>query len=324
MTNVINKINQKGYTLAELAISTSILAMLAVGGLSIMGKKNEADNLKETYTKLVKIESALESFIRVRRFVPCPAGPELSSDNSANNSHRHFGYSVAYNDDSNSQECDNDGNQDGRGDTDLNDDGLLNLNDLLTNATGAVPVRTLGLPDDYMYDGWDRKFTYRIARGAGRQEDFDVNTFHGDIGIMDRKGIHKTDINNLPPNNNGAIYVIISHGSNGKDVAWGKNAGAITLQQATGVEGQNTNHTSKNYIQSPKTDTFDDIVEFGLRKDVIQPFNITSPVDVSPLTCENATELVENGRDDLIDLGNNTTVALADQIFSNALLLTDL
>lgn len=329
MTNVIRSTNQKGYTLAELAISTSILAMLAVGGLSIMGKKNEADNLKETYMKLEKIEAALESFIRVNRRVPCPAGPQLSSDNSTNNSHQYFGYEVAYNDaqadgdDSDFQECDNDAADDGNGDSDLNDDGVMNANDLLENATGAVPVRTLGLPDDYMYDGWDRKFTYRIARGAGHEDHFDISSFHGDIGIMDRKGIHKTDINNLPPNNNGAIYVIISHGSNGKGVAWGKNA-SIAPTPASGVEGQNTNHASKNYIQSPKTDTFDDIVEFGLKKDVLRPFNVTSPVDVSPLTCENATELVEKGRATLNTLAGNTSATLADQIFNNALLLSEL
>jgi type II secretory pathway pseudopilin PulG len=320
MKRISKRINEKGYTLAELAISTSILAMLAVGGLSVMGKKNEADNLKETYSKLAKIEDTLASFINVNRYVPCPAGPQLFS------SHPRFGYEVEYNETTN--ECDNDSDNNGTAGTDIDGDGDSDGDDILTNATGAVPVRTLGLPDDYMYDGWDRKFTYRISNSAGSVEDFDINTFHGDIGIMDRRGIHKTDINNLPPNNNGAIYVIISHGSNGKDVAWAKNNNDTTPGQAAGVEGQNTNHESKNYIQAPKTETFDDIVEYGLKKEVIPPYNVSSPLDASPLTCENATEIIEDGRNSTALADFTTSVGdggvLADQIYENALILSEL
>jgi prepilin-type N-terminal cleavage/methylation domain-containing protein len=146
---------QKGYTLVELAISTSILAMLAVGGLSVMGKKNEADNIKETYEKLEKIQATIKAFIIENNFVPCPSAPLVQ------NSSQLFGYSVRYNTTTNT--CNNDAANDGTGDTDINISGGLTAADILTNNTGVVPVRTLGLPDDYMYDGWDRKFTYRIA-----------------------------------------------------------------------------------------------------------------------------------------------------------------
>lgn len=316
MKKIFGKNSQKGYTLVELAISTSILAMLAVGGLSVMGKKNEADNIKETYDKLAKIESTLKSYIRENNFVPCPSAPLVPSSNQL------FGYSVAYN--TTSKICSNDASDDGTGDTDINISGGLSAADILTNSTGAVPVRTLGLPDDYMYDGWDRKFTYRISDSAGASADFNLSTFHGDIAIVDRKGINKTDINNLPPNNNGAVYVIISHGNNGKDVAWKKNSTTAPSGLATGAEKKNTNHATKSYVQAPKTETFDDIVEYGLKKDVIQPYNALSPIDLDQLTCENAAQLLKEGRISLNAFATSTTTALADQVYSNALKLSKL
>jgi prepilin-type N-terminal cleavage/methylation domain-containing protein len=307
---------QKGYTLVELAISTSILAMLAVGGLSVMGKKNEADNIKETYEKLEKIQATIKAFIIENNFVPCPSAPLVQ------NSSQLFGYSVRYNTTTNT--CNNDAANDGTGDTDINISGGLTAADILTNNTGVVPVRTLGLPDDYMYDGWDRKFTYRIADSAGAMSDFNLDSFRGDIAIVDRRGINKTDINNLPPNNKGAIYVIISHGSNGRDVAWKKNSTTAPASLATGAERKNTNHASKSYVQAPKTETFDDIVQYALKKDVIQPFNIVSPIDLDPLACENASQLIKNGRSSLNAFATSTTTAMADQVYSNALKISKL
>jgi type II secretory pathway pseudopilin PulG len=283
---------QSGYTLAELSISTSIIAMLAVGGLSIMGKKNESDKVTLTNTKLATIETALKSYIRTNRYVPCPALPNLLESNTA------FGNSVAYN--TTTHLCDGGG---------------------LVNGTGALPVRTLNLSDDYTYDGWGRKFTYRSSDASGVRNDFDVNEFHGNIAIVDMKGVNKTDINELPPFNNGAVYVVISHGSNGRDVAYGKNTTSTPASLATGPERKNTDHSVSTYVQAPKSTTFDDIVIYGMKKKIMPPRNIAAPTQLDALACENARSVLSASRDDLNNFANSngsTSAARADALFKSA------
>lgn len=275
-----------GYTLAELSISTSIIAMLAVGGLAIMQKKNAADSIKETEEKLLKIQSAIQGFVRKNDYLPCPSGPALPESNTL------FGKSVAYN--TTLKVCDNDAANDGVGDSDINTVGGTTAADILTNSTGAVPVRTLNLPDDMAYDGWERKFTFRIADGAGKQSDFEDETFVGDIAIVTRQGTHKTNINDPAPYNDGAVYVIISHGSNGKDTAWRKNS-VTAPSQATGVEKTNTDHSRKVYVQDRRTESFDDMVAYALKDQLIQPKNIASPIQITEQICENARSIVSNG-----------------------------
>jgi type II secretory pathway pseudopilin PulG len=296
---ISNTQKQDGYTLAELSISTSIIAMLAVGGLSIMGKKNESDRVTETTAKIEVIETALKGYIRTNKLVPCPALPNLLESNTA------FGKSVAYN-----------------ATTHICDGGVT-----LTNGTGAVPVRTLNLDDDYSYDGWGRKFTYRTSDYSGAKLDFDAREFHGDLAIVDFNGINKTDINELPPFNNGAIYVIISHGSNGKSVAYGKNTTTAPESLATGFEKVNTDHTVKTYVQAPKSDKFDDIVAYGMKKKIMPPRNIAAPIQIDALACENANAVINASRTDLNDFAStngSTTSARADAIYKAARKIAEL
>lgn len=305
---VRKKTGQRGYTLTELSISTTIIAMLAVGALSIMQKKNEADRLKETAEKMERIESAIKGYIRANRRIPCPAPPRLAESNTL------FGQPMAYN--TTLKSCNGDADNNGVGDADYNGDGSTNSLDVAVYSTGAVPVRALNLSDDYAYDGWDRKFTYRISDSAGATADFDLDSFRGDLAVVDRRGVHKTSINEVAPYNNGAIYVIISHGSNGRLVAYPKNSSTVP-QQATGLEGANTNHSSKTYVQAEISANYDDITVFGMKKTVIPPKNIAPPYTFDALTCENAHSIVSAGRSDP-GLTNLSSSTLADHIFATA------
>ncbi len=311
LKNIAKKFKEsRGYSLTELSISTSIIAMLAVGGLSLMQKKSAVDSEKETVQKMKVIEDAIKGFVTVNKYLPCPALPDLT-ESVAN-----FGKSegmtigtpaavtVATIYDTTSKTCSNNG---------------------LLNGTGAVPVKTLKLDNSYAYDGWGRKFTYRTADSSGANTDFDDPTFRGDIAIVDIKGIHKTNINNPPPFNNGAAYVIISYGSNGKNVAWIKNAATGSNNppaQATGIEGKNTNHSQKIYIQAMKNNNFDDIVVYGVKSNLIAPKTVTPPIDIQQLTCDNANTVVAAGRSYLDTFAANTgsggSTARADVIFKAA------
>lgn len=289
--------DKKGYSLTELAISTSIIAMLAVGGLAILQKKNDSDKVKDTLVKMAKIDTALKGFIRVKGYIPCPAVPATIESSTS------FGKEAGvYN--TTTKICSTG----------------------LTNETGVVPVRTLGLPDETAYDGWGRKFTYRSASSSGNATDFGYINFKGNIAIIDLKGTHKTNINEPPPNNDGAIYIIISHGANGKNIAYGKNT-TTAPSQATGIEAKNTFHNRPLYIQNEKTTIFDDIVVFGTKAKLGRTRIMESPIKIQDTTCETAQSLVKDGRstlDTYAASNSNAYVSRANTIFKSASILGNL
>lgn len=289
---------ESGYSLAELSISTGVIAVLAVGGLSILQKKNDAAHLQTTLTNIETIEKAMKGFIRTEGYIPCPAQASLLESNAS------FGKSEAYN--TTTHKCDNN----------------------ITNETGSVPVRTLGLTDDYSYDGWGRKFTYRSASGSGNKTDYENPNFRGNIAIVDLKGTHKTNINEPPPYNEGAIYVIISHGANGKGVAYSKN-NATAPSEAAGIEKKNTQHNRPIYVQNEKTSKFDDIVSYGTSAKLGRQKVTESPIRIPNLSCENARAIVNAGRTDAnlaayAATNSNAYSSRADTIYKSATIISNL
>lgn len=293
----------KGYTLVELAISTTIIALLSVGALSLVAKKNSTMAQRETEKTLHIIDDAVKSFIRAKHYIPCPALPQLSEDN------KNFGKSEAmaiegnvtnssmY--DNSSQLCSHNG---------------------LNHNTGIVPVRTLNLDDALAYDGWGRKISFRTASGSGSEEDYTDPGFKGDIRIVDIAGNAKTTIDNPPPHNEGALYVLISYGSNGRDVAWRRNYaypdnGSENPSPATGIEAQNTLHDdAKTYIQDSQTAQFDDIVVYSMQKNIAQPKQVESPIKIDTLVCNNARGIIKAGKTALSESVSPTS--LSTSIFS--------
>lgn len=295
------------YSLAELSISVSIIAMLAVGALSAFEKKSNSDNVAETIRKMEQINKSLKAFAALNQYLPCPALPNLL-ETSAN-----FGKSEGLTGLSQPTIYKNVAKVAIRGTDDAcSNNGMLDL-----EKAGAVPVRTLGLSDDYTYDGWGRKFTYVIADGAGSKEDFIDPRFRSDIGIVDRKGIHKTNINNPPPFNSGAAFVLISYGKNGKDTAWRRN-NVTSPSKASGLEAGNTDHARKIYVQSEITEGFDDIVLYGMKQNFIAPKNISAPMQIEPIACENAKKILDGGRDTLNSFAASGGNANANMIFNAA------
>ncbi len=289
-----------GYTLTELSISTSIIAMLAVGGLAVLQKKNDSDKYKETYTKIAVIDNAVKSFIIAKNYVPCPAFPSTLENSTT------FGKSVSY--DATNKIC--------------------NGSDL-ADQTGIVPVRTLGLTDDYSYDGWGRKFMFRSASGSGSATDFIAPNFRGNIAIVDLKGVHKTTITDPHPYNDGAIYVIISYGANGKNVAYRKNNDTEPPSAASGIEAKNTSHKENVYVQNEKTSAFDDIVLFGTNARLHNQKITESPIKIPDITCDTAQQIVSGGRsattlNNYATSNSNAYVSHADIIYKSSTILADL
>ncbi len=89
------------------------------------------------------------------------------------------------------------------------------------NRTGAVPVRTIGLPDQYMMDAWGSRFVYRvserqtiptsIASTAGNNPCYSFIGYYPSCGTT---WLVDTNVNVIPSNGNGLDYLLISLGPN--------------------------------------------------------------------------------------------------------------
>ncbi|MBN8827746.1 MAG: hypothetical protein J0H68_03455 [Sphingobacteriia bacterium] len=283
---LVKKKSILAYTIAELAVSITILGVLTSIGLATLGK----DNLEERYSKTLRktkvIEQAIFDYYNQRGFIPCPAIGNLIETNAS------FGISETYN--TTSLECEGG----------------------LTDNTGAVPVRTLQIDDDYAYDGWGRKFTYRVSRGMSSVVDFSNTDNKGDIVVVDVNGAEITNTGNSPPNNFGAVYVIVSHGANGDQYAWRRNNTTTPVAPTTTVEYENSDHgLNKIYMQNIRTSSFDDILAFKTKVAFLNNKKGRAPLIFSKLTCSNAKYFSSN----TVSTTAFVTSTLSDQIKSTAI-----
>ncbi len=288
-----------GYTLIELSISLTILALVVTGAFTVLGKRTESDRYRKTVMRIAKIEEAIANFVDINGYIPCPAQGNTLEDNSNGS----FGVATTY--DTNTKLC------------------TTNL----TNNVGMVPVRTLGLADNFAYDGWGRKFSYRIATGLGSASDYALDQYLGDLVITDLAGHTKTDLYK-PYYNYGAAYVIISHGPNGNG-SWLRNSSTTpTAPPNTSRELENADHLSatpnKIYIQNDKTYSFNHIVAYKRKVDLmVTTKTIPAPLKVPNMTCENARTILDTASSGAIPgvtgrWDASTPNTLAVQIYKSA------
>jgi type II secretory pathway pseudopilin PulG len=268
---VVKTAKNSGYSLVELSISLTVIALLVTSGLTLFAKKSEAEKSQVTKEKIRVIEKAIVDYVDVNGFIPCPAkGTALESDQYFGDSLTNASYNTA------THLCSNN----------------------TTNNVGMVPVRNLGLDDSYAYDGWDRKFSFQVAKGMGNAYDFSDSNYRGDISIVDFYGIERTNTAFPVPKNYGAAFVIISFGQDGIG-AWGKNSSANpTAPSNTMIEYQNSKYLSSTnniYIQDGIYSKFDDIVSFKNKLFLTTSRLSTSPIKVSSHLCRDANAIVTSG-----------------------------
>lgn len=224
--------NKSGFTLLELAIVLALAGVLLTIGLGIGTAQMDVVKLKATQDKLDKINVALTVYYKTNGYLPCPADGSLPTANPSFAKDQ----TVTH--------------------TGLNNSGTtaVGCTGTLTNTApptpdvyiGVVPVRTLSLPDDFLYDAWNNRITYVVSRYCiarlnwqtsldtyinkykcsndglitGTSATPDLND-GGTIPIQDRTtpwmlGTHPY-----------AAYIVISHGKDGYG-AWNKNGTRIT------------------------------------------------------------------------------------------------
>ncbi len=191
-----------GFSLLEMSIVILIISLIAASGAVVGKSAMESTQNASTNNRLNTIETALLAFRINGNRLPCPAnGSLLVGDVS-------WGKEAA-----NVGDC-------------TGGIPAANFSNVVSGSKiveGVVPVRTLGLPDEFMYDGWGRKLTYAVWSAMTDSRAFinyGLNFDCGLLGVTDGGGALRSGQ---------ADYVLLSEGANGH--------GAWTVQGTRYVSG---------------------------------------------------------------------------------------
>lgn len=137
-------IARRGFSLLELSVVLGIIALVAGAGMSMASGALKAADRVATQERLNTIKLALDSHAKTYGYLPCPANRALVPADP------NFGIENRNNYGAASNTC--------------TIAGAIYTDNNSSTALGAVPVRTLGLPDSYAGDAWGNKFTYSVTR----------------------------------------------------------------------------------------------------------------------------------------------------------------
>lgn len=149
---------QKGFSLLELAIVIGIIALVLAFGINIGSNVMKGSERITTQERLATIQKALDQFAELHGYLPCPARRDYAPSAG-------FYFGREERDTSNSGQCW------------ISGGGSIQANGVLY---GAVPVRTLGLPDAYIADAWSGKFTYAVSNNMVGS----IGSFHTENGNL--------------------------------------------------------------------------------------------------------------------------------------------
>ncbi|MDX2113471.1 MAG: prepilin-type N-terminal cleavage/methylation domain-containing protein [Alphaproteobacteria bacterium] len=181
-------LSSRGFTLLELSVVLLVLSLMLGGLLAVMTQETRISKTEELKQKMDAIEYALVSYSKRSdtQRLPCPANPTLAVG------HVDFGFAGNPN-------C-----KTGTGNralpTALSDSAI---------AIGTVPVRTIGLPDEYAFDPWGNRFSYAVSISITHANALAVYP----VTFPDVNSIVVESVSGFPIGN--FSVVIISHGPNG-------------------------------------------------------------------------------------------------------------
>jgi prepilin-type N-terminal cleavage/methylation domain-containing protein len=243
----------KGFSLIELAVVLVIIALMAGSVIALVNRHLDTDSYDKTAKTLQRIEEALQREVMLSGYLPCPAALDAALSSAA--------YGVA---------------------TDCNVAAPTGTTDISTIAgtaddirIGAVPTRSLNLPDNVLMDAWNMRLTYVVVKDLA----IDTTKFNayvkpasGGIIINDAAGnstLDSTQAELFP------AYIILSHGNDkkGATVLSGASATGCT---AGNMDSENCDNddsfidTAFNNSTTIVASFFDDII-------VWKPYHLINP-----------------------------------------------
>lgn len=136
----ITRTRHLGFSILELAVVLGVIALIAGAGISMASGALKAADRVTTQERLNTIKIALDSYGKTYGYLPCPASRILAPSSAL------FGVE----------------SRSGNACTAIATGVVLNGSAWL----GALPVRSLGLPDNYAWDAWNGKLTYGVSGQA--------------------------------------------------------------------------------------------------------------------------------------------------------------
>lgn len=253
-----------GFTLVELSVVLVVIALISGMGLAATMGMLESAKRAATESKLNEIEKALMAFRNRYNRLPCPGGITLTETSSV------YGLEAA-----------TPGTCTGGSPAAIDisgNGGTPPPNGNPPVVQGGIPARTLGLPDEFMFDGWGRRFLYAIDANATVTNAFSIIPVSAErcgVTVKDAAGGYRSG----SASGGGSVYTLVSHGSNGHGAyvngSTRISSGSTNTDEldncnctATGANGT----TNASFVQkeptensSTATDVFDDIVRFKER-----------------------------------------------------------
>lgn len=229
---------RQGFTLIQISILVVVASLVLVNILP-----STRSNLKANSDSIVKMNAvltAMRGYEAANARLPCPADASQPTQSTS--------YGIAAANPGTSTNC-------GGGSP------AANYTDSTNHvAIGAVPVRALGLSNDYALDAYGRDITYAVDTNATVCFS---GTLPGQITVTDNGTANTT------------IAALVSHGADGHG-AWiprtGSSGTAVRLNSGSTDADQLTNAhvnssfaaltTLTNFVRKPPTPTFDDLVVY--------------------------------------------------------------
>ncbi len=196
----------EGFSLIELSIIITVFAVLLTSLLAGSRINVESENVISVEKKMFEVEKALAFFQKANGYLPCPASRIVGYDNA------NYGVSV---------DCSSATATAAPAGT-VNIDNGTGAADTYQVRVGAIPTRTLGLPDAAALDAFGNRLSYMIIRSLG----VDSATYTGFSSAQPTDLFQVVDKVGAPiyGGSNAQIikYVVLSHGADGKG-AFNKN-----------------------------------------------------------------------------------------------------
>ena len=256
----------KGFTILELSIVLVIASVLITGFFSFTVNKTIDSTIKANDEKLKLIDEAITKFYISNGYLPCPA-PHTTAIGAAG-----FGISVT--------PCTG---------------AVAGTDDVGTIKIGTVPVRTLNLPDSFMFDQWGNRIRYGMVRVLGVDAAGYAAAAPGAaaISIVDGSGNSMIpNFTNLPPAytiSDHVAYVVMSHGPNSTG-AYNYNGVQTIGCSGGGLDVENCDINTTFRHSQFVTNSYDDSIRWSTRQILNYKRSVETKSTVSSFIIPNPTE----------------------------------
>ena len=213
--------SQSGASLIAVAILVTVLGVMAAPAFKLYMHRDMLQRVDKTENTVVSVQEALDRFVVENGRLPCPAGFTTRPDNN------NFGTEIGLD---TGDDCSAVGEIEGT----TRPGGNVRI--------GAVPVRSLNLPDDAMLDAWGHRLTYAVTEEfavAGA----DMTNGVGRIGLVGDGGAPSTS----SPNN--IFYLVVSQGPDTRG-AYTLDGAEIEPCAANGIASENCDRDDAIFRQS--------------------------------------------------------------------------